>query len=90
MQIFNLEDQRLTPTAIEAHLCHRRQGAGFTCLWAEGREGVCLLLDTEEVQEHRGPLFWGHVHFLETAVHLDGDVLRTIGIRDATVVPEHI
>ena len=52
--------------------------------------GVRLLLETQEMQEHRRPRLWRHVHFLETAVYFGGDVLRAIGIRDTTVVPQEV
>ena len=90
MQIFDLENERLMPSAIEAHLCEGGQDAGFARLRAKGYEGARLLFETQEMQEHRRPRLWCHVHFMETAVHLQGDVLRTIGICDATVVPQQI
>ncbi len=70
MQIFDLENERVLPTAIEAHLCEGGQDAGFARLRAKRREGVCPLLETQEMQEHRRPRLWCHVHFMETAVHL--------------------
>ena len=90
MQVFNLENERALPTAIEAHLREGSQDAGFARLWAERREGVRPLLKTQEMQEHRRPRLWRHVHFLETTVDFGGDVLRAIGIRDATVVPQQV
>ena len=51
---------------------------------------LCLLLDAEEMQEHRGPRVWGHLHFLERAVDLGRDLLRAVALRDATVVPEDL
>ena len=90
MQIFDLENERLMPSAIEAHLCEGGQDAGFACLRAQGCEGVRLLFETQKMQEHRCPRLWRHVHFMQTTVYLRNDVLRTIGICDATVVPQQV
>src|SRR5262249_3140549 len=80
----------LWPTAMQAHLCESGQDAGFACLWAQRRGLARLLLDTEEEQEHRRPLVWGHVHFLESAMDLGRDILRAVGLRHATVVPQQV
>src|SRR5262245_42653649 len=90
MQIFDLENEWVLATAIEAHLCEGGQDAGFARLRAKCCEGVCLLFKTQEMQKHRRPRLWRHVYFLETAVYLRSDVLRTIGICDATVVPHQV
>ena len=40
MQIFNLENERTLPTAVQAHLCEGGQGTGFARLQAKRRKGV--------------------------------------------------
>ena len=65
-------------------------GSCFAGLGVEDRHRVCPLLEAEEVQEHRGPRVGGHLHFLERAADLSRDLLRAVGIRDTTVVPEEI
>jgi hypothetical protein len=90
MQVFNLENERELPTAIEAHLCEGSQDAGFARLRAKHRERVRPLLKTQEMQEHRRPRLWRHVYFLETTVDFCGDVLGSVSIRNATVVPQQV
>ena len=88
MQVFHLENQ-LAPTALEAHLQPRRQvralrASGLRAANASGSSW------TPRRAEHRGPLGGSHVDFLKRAVHLGRDVLRAIGLGDATVVPEDL
>ena len=47
MQVFDLENERALPTAIEAHLCEGGQDTGFARLRAKRREGVRPLLKTQ-------------------------------------------
>src|SRR5262245_49277323 len=90
MQVFDLKNERTLPTALEAYLSEGGQDAGFALLRAKGLEGVRPPLKAQEMQEHGRPRLWRHIYFLETAMDFGGDVLRAIGIRDTTVVPQQV
>ena len=89
MQVFNFKNERTLATAIQAHLV---RAVRMRALRASGLSAASGFVPSSRPRDAGAPvpILLGHVYFLETAVDFGSDVLRPIGIRDATVVPQQV
>src|SRR5262245_65876854 len=90
MQVFNLENQWTTLTAVEAHLLQRLKGACSYGFWGQRRKAFCPMLHPEQLEEVWCRCLDVHADFLQRHVHLLANRFRAIGLADATVMAEHI